>query len=104
MAVDADRAVLDQMVKECIEKGQGVTKVVVRGGKRWLQEIMQMVEQPATVAITKTSDPILKDLIRRVKKERASEVQSRNRRLQAVLTQNQASTLSRKLVIIHLYR
>ena len=36
MAVDADRAVLDQLVKECVERGQGVTKVVVRGGKRWL--------------------------------------------------------------------
>ena len=56
MAVDADRAVLDQLVKACVERGQGVTKVVVRGGKRWLQEIMQMEGEPSAVVITKTID------------------------------------------------
>ena len=75
MAVDADRAVLDQLVKACVEREQGVTKVVVRGGKIWLQEIMQMEEEPSAVVITKNNDAKLNDLIRRVKSEEASEVQ-----------------------------
>lgn len=93
MAVDADRSVLDQLVKACVEREQGVTKVVVRGGKRWLQEIMQMEGEPSALVITKTNDTKLNDLIRRVKSEEASEVQSRDQRLQAVLTHNQASPL-----------
>ena len=36
MAVDADQAVLNQLVKAYVEREQGVTKVMVRGGKRWL--------------------------------------------------------------------
>jgi hypothetical protein len=36
MAVDADQAVLNQLVKAYVEQEQGVTKVIVRGGKRWL--------------------------------------------------------------------
>ena len=75
MAVDADRAVLDQLVKACVEREQGVTKVVVRGGKICLQEIMQMEEEPSAVVITKNNDAKLNDLIRRVKSEEASEVQ-----------------------------
>ena len=75
MAVDADRAVLDQLVKACVEREQGLTKVVVRGGKIWLQEIMQMEEEPSALVITKTNDAKLNDLIRRVKSEEASEVQ-----------------------------
>jgi uncharacterized protein involved in tolerance to divalent cations len=74
MAVDADRAVLDQLVKACVEREHGLTKVVVRGGKIWLQEIMQMEEEPSAVVITKTNDAKLNELIRRVKSEEASEV------------------------------
>ena len=74
MAVDADRAVLDQLVKACVERELGVTKVVVSGGKRWLQEIMQLEGEPSAVVITKTNDAKLNELIRRVKSEEASEV------------------------------
>ena len=74
MAVDADRAVLDQLVKAYVEGEQGVTKVVVRYGGRWLQDVMQMEEQVAAVVVTKSSDPTLRELIRRVKIEEASEV------------------------------
>jgi uncharacterized protein involved in tolerance to divalent cations len=101
MAVDADRAVLDQLVKACVEREHGLTKVMVRGGKIWLQEIMQMEEEPSAVVITKTNDAKLNELIRRVKSEEASEVQSRNQRLEAVLTHNQASSLPHNLVLIH---
>ena len=59
---------------------------------------MHIKEEMAAVVITKTSDPTLRALIRRVKIEEASEVHLRNQRLEAVLTDNQASP---QLVLIY---
>lgn len=98
MAVDGDRAVLNQLVKAYVEREHGVTKVMVRQGKQWLSGIMHTEEEVAAVVITKSSDPTLRALIRRVKIEEAWEVRYRNQRLEAVLTNNQASPL---LVLIY---